>query len=42
LGLALPWQLLDVRYPEHVSLIRYCHIADVVSYAEATDAAAEP
>ena len=27
-------QPLEVWYPEHFSLIRYCHIADVVSYAE--------
>jgi hypothetical protein len=27
-------QPLDVWYPEHFSLISYCHIADVVSYAE--------
>jgi len=25
---------LEVWYPEHFSLIRYCHIADAVSYAE--------
>ena len=25
---------LEVWYPAHFSLIRYCHIADVVSYAE--------
>ena len=27
-------QPLEVWYPEHFSRIRYCHIADVVSYAE--------
>jgi len=27
-------QRLDVWYPEHFSLIRYCHIADAVSYAD--------
>jgi len=27
-------QPLDVWHPEHFSLIRYCHIADAVSYAE--------
>ncbi|MCX6363721.1 MAG: amidase domain-containing protein, partial [Actinobacteria bacterium] len=26
-------QPLEVWYPEHFSLIRYCHIADAVSYA---------
>jgi hypothetical protein len=27
-------QPLDMWYPEHFSQIRYCRIADVVSYAE--------
>ena len=27
-------QPLDVWYPEHFSLIRYCHIADAVSYRD--------
>lgn len=27
-------QPLDVWYPEHFSLIRYCHITDAVSYVE--------
>ena len=27
-------QPIDVWYPEHFSLISYCHIADVVSYAQ--------
>jgi len=27
-------QPLDVWYPEHFALIRYCHIADSVSYAQ--------
>ncbi|MEI6449207.1 MAG: amidase domain-containing protein [Actinomycetes bacterium] len=27
-------QPLEVWYPEHFSLVRYCHVADAVSYAE--------